>query len=336
MTVDEIHSFLIELSTLYDNLIKEWKEDPCNSSIFQVSNQKYYHDFYEKVKNLNPESTILEIFANSLNPMILARLRNAIEASILLYETRKDRFNGIDFYKICTDKENDYFNRKIQSIELDNKDIEISQCLNKEEKEKMFQENAQEMKKVLCERGSFIMKNEWLYKNHYLKIYELSKYYLSIIEGYLSFGNHKDQAPTPTEKDQPLTPIPEANLPTSIPEDNSTTHFDMNLISKIYKICNNVQFNFIPELDFYKILNGQSTDISLTVKAGETIRVCYLIYKLYDQIQTDNKSVWRTNILKLLGISEDTYKSKYKESSSQDSGKKSREFSKTIDQIFKS
>lgn len=109
----------------------------------------------------------------------------------------------------------------------------------------------------------------------------------------------------------------------------------MELISKIHKACNNIQFEQITELDLYDILNERGSNAQLILKDGETVRMCYLIHKLYEYTQSENKSNWRNYILTLLGIDEKTYKSKYKEPISEMPSRKNQEFADKINLIFK-
>lgn len=113
-------------------------------------------------------------------------------------------------------------------------------------------------------------------------------------------------------------------------------YFNMSLISSIYEECNDIQFQNISEQDFYNAINlNPSSENPLKIKAGEKIRVCYLIHKLYEKIKGDNKAVWRKEILDQLEIKESYYKSKYKEPLSDVPSLKSEEFVENIDKIFK-
>ena len=116
---------------------------------------------------------------------------------------------------------------------------------------------------------------------------------------------------------------------------SSGTYFDMQLISQIHSECNNMQFEDLSEVDLYALLNLQPTNAKLTVKPGERTRMCYLIFKLYKHLKTDNRAEWRTAILESVGIREDYYKSKYKEPVSEIPSRKSNDFAQRIDRIFK-
>ncbi|MGL4519382.1 MAG: hypothetical protein ACRCUJ_06835 [Phocaeicola sp.] len=129
-------------------------------------------------------------------------------------------------------------------------------------------------------------------------------------------------------------------LPSEIKMEPSqpTTHksfFNMDIVSSIYNLCNDEQWVAISELEFYKILNNQSTLAELTVNKGETIRICYLIHLLSERLDGTDRVVWRKEILRKLGISESYYSSKYREPVSELPSAKSKQFAKELNTIFK-
>ena len=148
-------------------------------------------------------------------------------------------------------------------------------------------------------------------KNIFCDMNSLNEAFLSIIERYL---------PADVQKEDKY---------------DSALYFDMGTVSAIHKLCNNVQFEAISELDLYAILNLQSTSIKIVIKQKENIRVCYLIYKLYEMLQTPDKAKWRTEILAKAGISESYYGSKYKEPESDVPSIKSGQFIQGIKEILK-
>ena len=152
-------------------------------------------------------------------------------------------------------------------------------------------------------------------ENFYSLIYDITVSFQEIINSY--FPLEKEKEPTKTK-----------------PTITIGTYFDMKLVSLIYNECNNIQFENLSELDLYALLNLQSTNAKLVVKSGERERVCYLIFKLYDYLKTDNKQNWRTEILKSADIKEDYYQSKYKAPVSEVPSKKSKEFAERINKIF--
>lgn len=151
--------------------------------------------------------------------------------------------------------------------------------------------------------------------NVFSSIHELSGSFLSLLENYF-----------PIEK--------EKNPKEAKPILKSGSYFDMKLVSLIHNECNNIQFENLSELDLYAILNLQSTNAKLNIKSGEKTRMCYLIYKLYEYLKTDNRTEWRTAILESADIEKKYYDSKYKEPISEIPSRKSEEFAQRIDRIF--
>lgn len=86
--------------------------------------------------------------------------------------------------------------------------------------------------------------------------------------------------------------------------------------------------------DFYTAINLLASDKILKLKQGEKTRVCFLVYKMYENIKSGNKTEWRTSILQQLEIDERYYKSKYKEPISEVPSRKSEQFAREIKELF--
>lgn len=124
-----------------------------------------------------------------------------------------------------------------------------------------------------------------------------------------------------------VTPIVTPTVPVEV-------YFDMGIISAIHKRCNGKQFEPISELNLYIMLNNQTTSPALKIKSGEKTRMCYLIHCLSEKIKGTDKSVWRSDMLHKLEISEDYYGSKYREPVSDIPSQKSVQFAKELKSIF--
>jgi len=110
--------------------------------------------------------------------------------------------------------------------------------------------------------------------------------------------------------------------------------FDMATSSKIHKICNNIIFENLSEMDFYIAINLLKSDKVLQLKQGEKTRACFLIYKMYESIKSGKNVEWRTSMLQQLDIDENYYKSKYKEPISEVPSRKSEQFAREINRVF--
>lgn len=118
----------------------------------------------------------------------------------------------------------------------------------------------------------------------------------------------------------------------SLPEG---VYFDMATSSAIHNICNNTTFENISETDFYTAINLLASDKILQLKQGEKTRACFLIYKMYESLNSDKKTEWRTSILQQMDIDENYYKSKYKEPISEVPSRKSAQFASEIIEVFR-
>lgn len=110
--------------------------------------------------------------------------------------------------------------------------------------------------------------------------------------------------------------------------------FTMELIANIHRLCNNQQFENISEIGLYDALNFPASSTSLKIKKGERIRICYLISKLYDSLNSELRTEWRATILATLYIKENFYQSKYKEAGQDWASNTSREFARDLKEFF--
>ena len=125
----------------------------------------------------------------------------------------------------------------------------------------------------------------------------------------------------PTEKDsEQLTAI--------------ETYLPMSIISSIYDICNGKQFENISSLDFFLIFNLNHAKARLEVCKNEKARVCYLINQPSEKINKDKRNEWVESMLNMVNISQDYYRSKYREPVSDMPSKKNKEFAETLSDIL--
>lgn len=117
---------------------------------------------------------------------------------------------------------------------------------------------------------------------------------------------------------------------------DTPVYFDMNIVSQIYNICKNEQFEDISEIDFYISINNPSNiATNFKIRKAEMARVCYLIHLLSEKLIEPLRTVWRETILEKLEISTSYYKSKYRNAVSSDASIKSSTFASDISVIFK-
>ena len=109
----------------------------------------------------------------------------------------------------------------------------------------------------------------------------------------------------------------------------------MELLSLIHTTCVGEQFENISEYDFYACMNLRPGKCKLKIKPREKIRVCYLIFLMGEQLPKLDRENWKKNILKMLDIEENYYKSKYKEPVSDFPSDNNQKFAKEMDEIFR-
>lgn len=315
MQLLEINTTIAGLTSIYDKLNSRWMNDPCTASIYQAFRQTEYHEAYEKLKDFDIENMVLGIITNSLDEKILIRLRNLLNDNIQIYERRQDDFASLDFHEVYTLQEERLFADKFSLLANDRETIQDYPYPSERERQMLLKENQQEKNLLENERNEYVRANTWMTDNFYSLIYEISKSSLSIIESYF-----------PVEKEENLKDV-EPTIKTGL-------FFDMQLVSLIHNECNNIQFENLSELNLYTILNLQSTNARLITKPRERTRMCYLIYRLYEWLKTDNRTKWRTAILESARIEKKYYDSKYKEPESEIPSQKSGSFAQRINKIF--
>ena len=109
----------------------------------------------------------------------------------------------------------------------------------------------------------------------------------------------------------------------------------MKLLSLIHEICVREQFEEISALDFYANMSLHPCNCKLRTKPREKIRVCYLIFLMSEKLPKQGKEKWKAGILKLLGIDDSYYKSKYKEPVSDFPSDSNQKFAKEMEHIFR-
>jgi hypothetical protein len=307
---------IANLSSLYEELNNRWLNDTCSVSVYQVSRQKEYHDFHEKLKSTNIESLALRVITDSVNEKVLSRLRNLIAENIRIYETRHDDFNQIDFDKLYPLWEKHLFGNKRALLLKDKETIKDYPYPTEQERKLLLEENQFDLNQLDNERSElYRTESLCIRQNYYPMIHDISCSFVRILNSYF-----------PVEKEKTPKEIKSAIAP--------GLYFDMKLVSSIHHECNNIQFENLSEVDFYAILNLQSTNAELSIKSGEKTRMSFLIYKLYEYLKTDNKKDWRTAILEVASIDEKYYNSKYKEPESEIPSRKSESFAQRINRIF--
>jgi hypothetical protein len=290
-----------------------------------------FHEYKDKSKS---HTSILEIIEQA---QMLSGLRKSLHEIIIIYNSNSILFENTDTYSLCHQeaelkkREHEIQHEKVAALKIEkirNSNYADSAWYggNKVEYERYMQNDKRleiEIENASIEENKYSQLYNDKYKdvmqyreNVFHEVAELAVSYLIILNNYLPIEKGKK----PVEAKPAL---------------KQGAYFGMKLVSLIHNECNNIQFENLPEIDLYSILNLQPTNAKLTIKTGERTRMCYLIYKLYEYLKTENRTEWRIAILESAGIEKKYYDSKYKEPISEIPSRRSEKFAQLIDGIFK-
>ena len=332
-------SLLINLLLQY-GLINSLYQQIADSSMLKFEAQCQITDFYNTYKSKETfEKTILNLLLSAekekLVP-IVSNLRTEIAKSIEIYAKNKEFFDGIDTCKVCSGRHNrlkieiegqlkdtNELRRELtqarNSLEAASwkNDKVVSQRLTTEEDrlEKSYKKEQEKLEELYRQQKESDKNAAQYTENVFGGIFEVSNTFAYLLDNYFPVE----------EKKKLIEAKPVLKL---------GSYFDMKLISLVHNECNNIQFENLSEIDLYSIFNLQPANAGLSIKSGERTRMCYLIYKLYKYLKTENRTEWRTAILESVGIEKKYYDSKYKEPISEIPSRKSENFAKRIDEIF--
>lgn len=321
------------LNSLYQQIVENLK--------LSYDDQRCITDFYNEFNDKQAfEKAVMNILLSTekeKSTPIIVNLKTELCKNIDIYTANKDFFDGINTINVCAKRHNPLHieiegqlkdtnklwqeltrvRNSLESANWKNDKMATLRLMEEEERLESLYKKEQEKLQSLYQRQNESDKNASQYiENRFEDISELSSSLSSLLDNYF-----------PVEKEKKQTAAESAI--------KSGSYFDMKLVSLIHNECNNIQFENLSELDLYAILNLQPTNAKLIVKTGERTRMCYLIYRLYEWLKTDNRTEWRTAILESAGIKEEYYKSKYKEPESEIPSRKSESFAQRINKIFR-
>lgn len=111
-------------------------------------------------------------------------------------------------------------------------------------------------------------------------------------------------------------------------------YFPMSLVSKVYELCDGVQFHEMDEVDFFHAINLHPNSHPIQINPGEKVRVCYLINRFGETLETPSKEDWTNSILSRLDIKPQFYRSKYRQPVSDMPSDTNAAFAASIKEIF--
>ena len=332
-----------ELNRIYSDFIV--------SHTFSFDKQKFITNFYKQYNDTKAfEAAILELVHDKQKEqytLILNSLRTEIEKNILIYE-KHPLFDDEIISRVCynfagrydTDIKaqlevtqklskplNEAYNRydsigyrKHSAEEEMQAEKEYERCKSEYEKEKEELNRLYELQKQARKEAFQYI------ENCCGDVYKLSLHFMEILAKYI---------PVAKDKPEELTKPSEPDIQEEAPKEEQHEYFDRKLLSLVHTTCVGEQFENISEYDFYACMNLRPGKCKLKIKPREKIRVCYLIFLMSEQLHKLDRENWKKNILKMLDIEENYYKSKYKEPVSDFPSDSNQKFAKERDAIFR-
>ena len=139
--------------------------------------------------------------------------------------------------------------------------------------------------------------------------------FLAVVEKYVASDSHKD---------------PEAKKE----ESETISYFPLSLIANIYEICNGEQFYETDSIEFFHAINLHPNSHPIQINNGEKVRVCYLINRLSDTLESPQREQWLNGILANLDIKTSFYRSKYRQPISDMPSESNKAFADALREIF--
>lgn len=319
--------------------------DYIDNYAFSFDRQKFISDFYQEYNDMKSfEAAILELVLDKQKEqytLILNSLKTEIEKSIQAYEIRPLSDRAIE--RACYQ----HMERYSQEIEAQ---LDVTRSLSKPlneannrydsigyrehtaEEEKQAEKEYERCKaeydrekaklNKLYDQQKAARTEAFQYmKNCCADIYRQSCLFLDILKKYIPDGKQENKSSEPISQQETT--------------EEQQEYFSMKLLSLIHEVCIGEQFEEISALDFYANMNLHPCNCKLKIKPREKIRVCYLIFLMGEQLPKLDRENWKKNILKMLDIEENYYKSKYKEPVSDFPSDSNQKFAKEMDAIFR-
>lgn len=293
---------------------------------FFFEKQKFVSEFYNQYKDTQAfEASLVKLMLEvdvELYFLLLNSLKQEIISNISIYNASKSLFDNLDIQYVChqyADRFDWIIKRQMSGIKENNEELlkaygalesvgfrvhdrqeeellerRYERCKLEYEQQKAKLDELYDLKKQATEEVLQCL------ENRFKDIGELGSNLLPILEKYVAGQKKKEEGKADVPASEPMP----ANQP---------AYFSMKLASAIHEICNGEQFEDIPEMDFYANLNFQPCKVRLKIRAREKARVCYLIFLMGETLPKQDREKWKEGIMRLLDISKDYYKSKYKE-----------------------
>lgn len=177
------------------------------------------------------------------------------------------------------------------------------------DKEKVRLDAINEERKTIINMMSNIGNN--IFERVSLKCGEL----LTVVEKYIASDSPKE---------------PEAKKE----ESETISYFPLSLIANIYEICNGEQFSEADSIEFFHAINLHPNSHPIQINNGEKVRVCYLISRLAEILESPQRERWLNGILANLDIKMSFYRSKYRQPIGDMPSESNKAFADSLREIF--
>lgn len=194
----DIYIKIAHIISSYEQVNGIWEDDPCHTDIYAVLRQEKYKAFFDEQDKVTFEKLILELLSLPNSTAATKRLRQVIETNIHIYESRRSDFAGIDFLELHHIDEKQKFGNEEEKLRRDKVMIADYPYSSERERQMLLDENRSEMNKLQSDRSDYRRQRTWIITDFYTEIYNISKGYRNILDGY--FPVEKETNTVLTEK----------------------------------------------------------------------------------------------------------------------------------------
>lgn len=138
---------------------------------------------------------------------------------------------------------------------------------------------------------------------------------LAVVENYVDSDSQKEQD---AKKEEP----------------EAISYFPLSLIADIYEVCNGEQFSEADSIEFFHAINLHPNSHPIQINNGEKVRVCYLINRLADTLESPKREQWLNGILANLDVKMSFYRSKYRQPVGDMPSESNKAFADALREIF--
>lgn len=341
-------SYSIDDLLIKYRMLNKFYKEIIASHCLEFDQQRQITDFYNAFNDYECFEKVilhfLRIAEREKAQFIASLLHNEINKNCEIYLNNSELFDSIDTIKVCSNRPNDiHYKIKVQgkyttekwkelynirkSIDnvgyCDHYSEEHLKSLEKDEEKMMKLYEIEQDKLALLykeERKSKDYESKYI-ENCFIKIFNLNNIFLKSVSYYF---------PLKAEKNE------NSNTPND--ELKQEMYFDMEIVSKVHKECNGIQFETLTEIELYSILNLLPKNKVFNYEEEEKTRMCILVGGLYNHLKSlkvTNAMHWRKEMLMLLEIDKEKYyDKKYRKHKDASASDDDVEFAQRISQVL--